>query len=49
MEVIYQVNNLENNLVLMAHTGEEYDNRFTPNKEIGWESECILCVSRQRR
>lgn len=49
MEVIYQVNNPENNLALMVHICKECDTRFTPNKEMSWESECILCVLGQWR
>lgn len=37
MEVIYQVNNLKNNLALMVHTCKECDTRFTPKKEMGWD------------
>lgn len=38
MEVICQILNLKNNQVLMVHTCMKCDIRFTPSKEMGWES-----------
>ena len=33
----------------MVHNCEDCDTRSTPSKEMGWESECVLCVSGQCR
>lgn len=43
MEVIYQVNNLEDNLVLMVHSCEECDTGFTPSKEMGIRVQ-LICL-----